>query len=983
MMFFIILGVTPRKIAAQVYCLESAPPNFGPDPAVTLCQQYNTLGEFPNRFGTKTTYLASQIILNINNGNEIFTGNIDLIGDLIVDIDFTLLNCIVRIMPNVEIVVEPGVNFTLDGSKLFCCDQMWKGIRLEKDSKIITKSNTEIEDALVAIEAKCTARLSIANTIFNRNLVGIKLGQTGTFWDPCPSFPVFTKFSQNTFQCNAPLNHPDEITYAGIQILKTNVTIGAINSGPNKFKNIRFGIRFDSQWPGTSIINRCDFESVLTDGIFIADGNITIKNCNFTNCGFRGINSLITRGLVVEQCRFYCNDDVAGQGNFNNWNLYHHIRAAGFALNCDVNINHNNFRCNFTNQEKIEDFIGIEIIGDLTMGSLTHFQIEWNTFDFLLEQNSPTQRDCAQIQLSGEFPSTSSTNIEFNNFTLDQPNFQLGQSNQVIGINVLNGSKNNLSIYSNTFESEAIGPLADPTHESAIRLLGSVGSGNIVSGNVIRYNPSTGFSVDFLYGLRVGDFTNTLYCQNTLRESSYPTIFRGTCMGTTYYANTVVGGGNWLRISAGFIGEQGVEEGESNSNKWYEKWTNIITTVHAYCTVPNLAPLSRFWVHTPQSIRQNNPPIYTYFSEYHPAVIDPDQSDEWFKYSLECEPGALDCIDHISVDKSDQVIANYSLDTLVEDPAFLYTAKYYLYSKLLQNPEILSEFQEFPSFVATESTSTVGKFYEVNQLILEGLSETLGIVDDLEQLKEEEEELKSNLLIADSILNSPTTTSIYASALSSKFTSLLQLHLLDSLYSEYAKNYQENLSSKLEDALNLNNQIVTSHTHEEYEKNVNEISILRALAQGGTLSAFQIATLQDIASECPKVGGHSVYRARGLLYDCNAGGWNDNTENCFPEPEIVRPVILDTLQGRTTPKQFFSLFSVYPNPSKDGFYVKLPSNEGGKITILDSFGKVWRLLDLRGSEDYVEMREAPAGVYICKITTSNGDRYITKVFLNK
>ena len=118
------------------------------------------------------------------------------------------------------------------------------------------------------------------------------------------------------------------------------------------------------------------------------------------------------------------------------------------------------------------------------MGSFTHIQIEWNTFNFILEQNSPTGRECAQIQLTGEFPSSSSTNIEFNHFTMDQPVYELGKDNPVIGINVVNGSKNNLTIYSNTFDSEAIGPFADPTHESGIRLAGSIGGRNMVSDHV-------------------------------------------------------------------------------------------------------------------------------------------------------------------------------------------------------------------------------------------------------------------------------------------------------------------------------------------------------------------------------------------------------------------------------------------------------------------------------------------------------------------
>lgn len=147
----ILLG-TPLVLRAQTECPEIAFPKFDPEHEPrTLCQKYSPVGKFPNRFGTNQTYLASQIIWNLNNGNNVFTGDIDLIGELIIDQDLTLLNCKVRIWPNVRIRVNADVTFTLDGSKLFCCQDLWQGIDLDYRSTIVSRNITEIEDAMVAM----------------------------------------------------------------------------------------------------------------------------------------------------------------------------------------------------------------------------------------------------------------------------------------------------------------------------------------------------------------------------------------------------------------------------------------------------------------------------------------------------------------------------------------------------------------------------------------------------------------------------------------------------------------------------------------------------------------------------------------------------------------------------------------------------------------------------------------------------------------
>ncbi|MFN0013667.1 MAG: hypothetical protein ACKVU2_03890 [Saprospiraceae bacterium] len=207
--------------------MESTLPEFDMEQGPrTLCEKYEAEAFF-YCFGTTTTTYASDTWL-LNNWIHVFTGDIELVGDLVIDMDFTFLNCKIRISPNVRIRVEPNVTFTLDGSKLFSCQGMWQGIDLEYHSSIVSRNITEIEDAEVAMESPCAATLSIRNTVFNRNIVGIRLGYAGLVpWDPCTTFPIFTQFAGNTFQCNAPLNGTTNgVSFVGVQVYKVNVTIG-------------------------------------------------------------------------------------------------------------------------------------------------------------------------------------------------------------------------------------------------------------------------------------------------------------------------------------------------------------------------------------------------------------------------------------------------------------------------------------------------------------------------------------------------------------------------------------------------------------------------------------------------------------------------------------------------------------------------------------------------------------------------------------
>ncbi|MFZ4632785.1 MAG: hypothetical protein ACOYNO_01125 [Saprospiraceae bacterium] len=113
------------------------------------------------------------------------------------------------------VVGQPTTLLHIDNSKLFACNGLWKGIRLEQFARISTSNFSEIEDAELAIYAGAFSQLNIYQTTFNRNRVGIELINS----NPLSIFsngPFVFNFHSNRFTCDAPLNGTtNEITYAG------------------------------------------------------------------------------------------------------------------------------------------------------------------------------------------------------------------------------------------------------------------------------------------------------------------------------------------------------------------------------------------------------------------------------------------------------------------------------------------------------------------------------------------------------------------------------------------------------------------------------------------------------------------------------------------------------------------------------------------------------------------------------------------------
>lgn len=118
----------------------------------TLCDMF---GNMPIQLtiGTGTgqpnmTY-SSQLFSNIDGLN------VAIIGDFVIDSDFSFLNSKFKIGNNSRIIVLANKHLTINNSKFFCCGTLWTGIELVIGSSgaQLTIDDSEFQNAKAAIKS--------------------------------------------------------------------------------------------------------------------------------------------------------------------------------------------------------------------------------------------------------------------------------------------------------------------------------------------------------------------------------------------------------------------------------------------------------------------------------------------------------------------------------------------------------------------------------------------------------------------------------------------------------------------------------------------------------------------------------------------------------------------------------------------------------------------------------------------------------------
>lgn len=170
------------------------------------------------------------------------------------DVDITVNTVIedaeILIAPGIKITVYAGATLTINGSHLFGCTEMWTGIEILREGRIIVKEssvndNTLIEDADIAIRFPSTSykfddpglfglnAFEVTNTIFNRNRVGISVeyvSNTSSVISYPSNYPVI--LNNSIFTCRDIPFSPGSGTWVNFETFK-NTTLTSGTAYPN------------------------------------------------------------------------------------------------------------------------------------------------------------------------------------------------------------------------------------------------------------------------------------------------------------------------------------------------------------------------------------------------------------------------------------------------------------------------------------------------------------------------------------------------------------------------------------------------------------------------------------------------------------------------------------------------------------------------------------------------------------------------------
>jgi hypothetical protein len=921
-----------------------------PEYPSTLCQEFNELPQpIPIVLGIPGWMTDADV--NLQLGTTVLTNKVVYVqGDFTVLANFEFNNCWVSISPgkkikvgNNSIVAEPLLN--VNNSRLFCCNGLWNGIDMEDGARVNTSNGSRIEDATTAIIAdgnNFTNTLSLQNTTFNRNRIGVQIGKTST---GTGTSVAVVNFSDNVFSCTSPLNTTlSEITFAGVLVQRISGLTTLNSVAITEFREIMFGVyvgnHINTVTLGQTFLNiqGLKFNRIINKGIFMEPAVVAnILSCEFINNGTHGIDILKSDQLQVLGCKFTYTDDVIPNGK----NFYYGVRfnpnGSNIVFN-DQNITSNVFDIDFLDASKIERIHCISMYG-ASDGSDGEHYIDNNTFYMNFQQVAGIPAETRAITVAGGIhPNTENSVLE--NYC-EFKNFSSNFASSCV-INITNGDYNNLFVSNNTFKGFEFD--YEKNGETAIRLAGSSGDEVFVVSNF--FNGVTGnpeLAIPFDIGIFVADFENTDFQYNFLRENDAGFIFHGTNENTNMLCNDIIGGNELLKLDFSIIGPQGGPLAPNgiplsvNGNEWFNVETPAFD---ANCTPPSFASFSPFFVTGQQS------PTNTFF----PDMINP--SSGWFTG----DGPESECVFALTQNPLERSIADGTLATALDNPADAWETERYLYKRLINDAALLNSWSGFQTFKSAKDGSAMAQLSAVQQMIADAYAPSPSLAAQVVQKKGEIDALLEDVEQLDAQIANGESTAL----MTQRKQKQTDLAVKQGEAAAIDAAYQAEVTNKLQAAQTANNAITTTAVYEQHTKLVNGFII--ELALNGALSEGQISTLKSIAAQCPRDGGMAVYQARGILPDCEL-------ENI--DESICRPS-----QGRSAKPiaaQVTDNVRIVPNPNQGAFLIQADNLAGARVMVYDVLGNV--VVEQRIVAETTAFRfshDLNAGTYFCRIVGIDG-----------
>jgi hypothetical protein len=865
-------------------------------------------------------------------------------GTLIIDEDYTFGdNGVISMAPGALIIIDAGIEASFTGCSLHgTCDTLWQGIQAGVTATL-NMTECEISDAEYAIRPFNKSVINVTKTNFDRNYIGLFYpGPTGSF--------ILHPFWGNTFDCSknllppyaGQLSEPTNVSYAGIDLQyaltpsgQPNHAIGLSGAPSNVFKNLRNGILtentsltivgsrflnlendngYDLSGYGIRAISESGAHSFAQRGL--GTGFIFANLPTFLNCGHTGI---YVRNMIVDDIR---RNTMQAMQN------------------------------------------GITVVSGQIAAKVHHNDIEASTFGISLHQQAPnTWLDVYEndITISGE----KGIGIVHNQFGIPPSDFGTRfihentvrlENHNLIGIALQHDSQtrvigNTITIPddSNQWSNYKGISLRNIQHGALCANIveGSTEYGSANYGIYSANSESTWLSCNSVNKVHTGIFfTDFGAAMDRVRGNEMDDYFKGLTITET-----------------GVVGVQ-----TTRGNQWYGGVGTGFADAKHESSNPDDVQQSIFYINSQTlplkpSVIETVPPVtpgFWFQSSTNTDYSCPDENpcDEFIpEEPLMPDTVYYDLDDRIALDSFTSEIFPYELRWLARD---------YLFDKLELAPAFMASYPEADSFYQQALADEIGRF----RVLGAGLSELQTLADSIYSAISARHD--SVMQILETILEKDSVYHVsglpgWLSQRDSLQAVLAGLQYLDNTAWEAIWLDRANGAA----ALAFDADVIT--TDSLYGENLQDVWLiyLEKFAAGKfDLDSTHLTTLQDIAGQCPIVGGAGVYAARSILATVGVDSIYEDEHECAAD--------FRSFQKGNPKKWEVQRLIIFPNPATNRLTFSIPWEGLSAIQVIDALGNIRYSLKGEGTI-YLDVNGLAAGYY--NLVVSQSDQKVIAPFV--